>query len=81
MYRADTIVACATPPGRGGVAVVRCSGPESRAIAADTFRAAGGGDAGTADMLLKNGTQLDDFRLYNTVLSADQIRAIMSGSQ
>lgn len=43
MYRADTIVACATPPGRGGVAVVRCSGPGSRAIAAGTFRAAGGG--------------------------------------
>ncbi len=29
----DTIVAIATPPGRGGIGVVRLSGPESRAIA------------------------------------------------
>jgi tRNA modification GTPase len=28
----DTIAAIATPPGRGGIAVVRVSGPESRAI-------------------------------------------------
>jgi tRNA modification GTPase len=30
----DTIVAIATPPGRGGLGVVRLSGPEARAIAA-----------------------------------------------
>ena len=30
----DTIVAIATPPGRGGIGVVRLSGPEARAIAA-----------------------------------------------
>lgn len=30
----DTIVAIATPPGRGGLGVVRVSGPEARAIAA-----------------------------------------------
>jgi tRNA modification GTPase len=29
----DTIVAIATPPGRGGIGVVRVSGPEARAIA------------------------------------------------
>ena len=29
----DTIVAIATPPGRGGIGVVRLSGPEGRAIA------------------------------------------------
>ncbi len=29
---ADTIVACASPPGRGGVSVVRLSGPEATAI-------------------------------------------------
>jgi len=29
----DTIVAIATPPGRGGIGVVRFSGPEARAIA------------------------------------------------
>ena len=29
----DTIVAIATPPGRGGIGVVRLSGPEAQAIA------------------------------------------------
>ncbi|RMF22057.1 MAG: tRNA uridine-5-carboxymethylaminomethyl(34) synthesis GTPase MnmE, partial [Deltaproteobacteria bacterium] len=38
MYRRDTIVACATPPGRGGVAIVRLSGDQARAIAEDLFR-------------------------------------------
>ena len=32
MYRADTIAAIATPPGEGGVAVVRLSGPDARRI-------------------------------------------------
>ena len=31
---ADTIVAIATPPGRGGIGVVRLSGPDARGIAA-----------------------------------------------
>jgi tRNA modification GTPase len=31
---ADTIVAIATPPGRGGIGVVRLSGPDARAVAA-----------------------------------------------
>ena len=31
---ADTIVAVATPPGRGGIGIVRISGPATRAIAA-----------------------------------------------
>src|SRR3954467_2583492 len=30
---ADTIVAIATPPGRGGIGVVRLSGPDARSIA------------------------------------------------
>jgi tRNA modification GTPase len=34
----DTIVAVATPPGRGGIGVVRLSGPESREIAAPMLR-------------------------------------------
>ncbi len=33
MYKKDTIAAVATPPGRGGVGVVRISGPEVPAIA------------------------------------------------
>ena len=35
---AETIAAIATPPGRGAIAIVRCSGPDARAIAARVFR-------------------------------------------
>ena len=38
----DTIVAIATPPGRGGIGVVRLAGAESKAIAAQMLRLAGG---------------------------------------
>ncbi len=38
MYRSDTIVACATPPGRGGVAIVRLSGDQALTIAETLFR-------------------------------------------
>ena len=34
----DTICALATPPGQGGFAVVRVSGPEAYPIAARVFR-------------------------------------------
>ncbi len=34
----DTIVAIATPPGRGGIGVVRLAGPEAQAIAAPMLR-------------------------------------------
>jgi tRNA modification GTPase len=34
MARADTIVAAATPPGRGGIGIVRVSGPKAPEIAA-----------------------------------------------
>jgi tRNA modification GTPase len=34
----DTIVAIATPPGRGGIGVLRLAGPEARAIAAPLLR-------------------------------------------
>lgn len=34
MYREDTIAAVATPPGEGGVAIVRLSGPDARRIGA-----------------------------------------------
>jgi tRNA modification GTPase len=34
----DTIVAIATPPGRGGIGIVRLAGPEARAIAAPMLR-------------------------------------------
>ena len=38
MHLDDTIVAIATPPGRGGIGVVRLSGPEARTIAAPMLR-------------------------------------------
>jgi tRNA modification GTPase len=34
----ETIAAIATPPGRGAIAIVRCSGPDARQIAARVFR-------------------------------------------
>ncbi len=36
--RTDTIAAIATPPGVGGVAIVRVSGPEARALVGGLFR-------------------------------------------
>src|SRR5579862_3957571 len=38
MHLDDTIVAIATPPGRGGIGVVRLSGPEARSIAQPMLR-------------------------------------------
>jgi tRNA modification GTPase len=34
----DTIAAIATPPGRGAIAIVRCSGPDARDVVARVFR-------------------------------------------
>jgi tRNA modification GTPase len=44
----DTIVAIATPPGRGGIGVVRLAGPEARAIALPMLRLRHEVDAGRA---------------------------------
>ncbi len=43
MYIADTIAAIATPPGCGGIGIVRVSGPLAEQIALKIFRAAHGG--------------------------------------
>ena len=50
MYQADTIAAVATPPGEGGVAVVRLSGPDARRI---------GGE-----VLARKDTEWESHRLY-----------------
>ena len=42
MRNHDTIAAVATPPGEGGVAIIRVSGPNALAIAARVFRPKGG---------------------------------------
>jgi tRNA modification GTPase len=44
MHVDDTIVAVATPPGRGGIGVVRLSGPEATAIARPLLRLAHAGE-------------------------------------
>jgi len=44
----DTIVAIATPPGRGGIGVVRLAGPEARTIAAPLLRLSRELEAGRA---------------------------------
>jgi tRNA modification GTPase len=44
----DTIVAIATPPGRGGIGVVRLAGPEARAIAEPILRGTRELEAGRA---------------------------------
>jgi tRNA modification GTPase len=44
----DTIVAIATPPGRGGIGVVRLAGPEARAIAAPMLSRGGDLEPGRA---------------------------------
>lgn len=41
MYIEDTIAAIATPPGEGGIAIVRLSGPDSLRIADQVFRGPG----------------------------------------
>ena len=42
MNQSDTIAAISTPPGRGGIGVVRLSGPHALEIASAIFRARGG---------------------------------------
>ncbi|HEY5380812.1 MAG TPA: tRNA uridine-5-carboxymethylaminomethyl(34) synthesis GTPase MnmE [Acidobacteriaceae bacterium] len=46
----DTIAAVATPPGRGGIGIVRLSGPEAMAIAAQLVRLSGPLEAGRVRM-------------------------------
>lgn len=42
-YSTTTVAAVSTPPGKGGVAIIRLSGPEAMAIADRVFRPRGGG--------------------------------------
>lgn len=43
MYSADTIAAVATPPGCGGIGIVRVSGPDAERIGGEMVKAACGG--------------------------------------
>ena len=53
---ADTIAAVATPPGRGGVAIVRVSGPASRTIGQSLFRSGRPDFPGLTPYRLHHGT-------------------------
>lgn len=59
MYQEDTIVAIATPPGEGGLAVVRMSGPDAEKIAGRIFRRAKGGDGRWRSHTLYHGRIVD----------------------
>jgi len=66
VYLDDTIVAIATPPGRGGIGVVRLSGPESKAIAERMLDLSGGraleaSRAHFAELVeIENGERIDE---------------------
>ena len=56
MYKEDTIGAIATPPGEGGVAIVRVSGPDSERIAGEIFRRSGARNGALRSHTLHYGT-------------------------
>lgn len=58
----DTIVAIATPPGRGGIGVVRLAGPQARAIAAPMLRLKHELEPGRAVFgeLIEDGERIDE---------------------
>jgi len=55
----DTIVAVVTPPGRGGVGLVRLSGPDAYALATRLFASSKQGFTGFRPYRLHHGTLLD----------------------
>ncbi|HEY6201032.1 MAG TPA: tRNA uridine-5-carboxymethylaminomethyl(34) synthesis GTPase MnmE, partial [Candidatus Binatia bacterium] len=59
MYREDTIAAVATPPGEGGVAIVRLSGPDAERIAREIFFRSGGKDGTLRSHTLHRGSIRD----------------------
>ena len=59
MYREDTIAAVATPPGEGGVAIVRLSGPDAERIAREIFLRSGGKDGALRSHTLHHGSIRD----------------------
>lgn len=66
----STIAALATPPGRGGLAVIRLSGPRAEAILRELFLPSGGQDA-FADRVLMHG------RLVHQGQALDECMAVM----
>src|SRR6202167_6057346 len=67
----DTIVAIATPPGRGGIGVVRLAGPEARGIAGRMLRWEREGEGGSAVWwdLVEAGALESESRIYEVVVT------------
>jgi len=59
MYEEDTIAAVATPPGEGGVAIVRMSGPQAEQIAGKIFSRANGKNGALRSHTLHHGVVRD----------------------
>ena len=59
MHTEDTIVAVVTPPGRGGVGIVRLSGPQARAMAERLFRSSRPGFSGLKPYRMHHGILCD----------------------
>ncbi len=72
----DTIVAPATPPGQGGVAIVRLSGPDSLAIASKLFRGRTG-LADTPDRLLTHGRLVLHAGSHGSAVTDDVLVSVM----
>ncbi|MDQ3549388.1 MAG: tRNA uridine-5-carboxymethylaminomethyl(34) synthesis GTPase MnmE, partial [Chloroflexota bacterium] len=69
MYH-DTIVAVATPPGEGGIGIVRMSGPDAGTIGARLFRRG-------AQRRSVVPSALESHRLYyGTIVDPDDGRAV-----
>ncbi len=67
----DTIAAIATPPGRGGVGIIRVSGPDSRALAERLFTPGRTGFAGFVPYRLHHGhLRAPSGRLLDEVMAA-----------
>jgi tRNA modification GTPase len=84
----DTIVAISTPPGRGGIGIVRLSGPASRAIAESLLRLRhplAPSQARFAEILDNTGETLDEavvtyFAAPNSYTSEDIVEIAAHGS-
>ncbi|HSK68015.1 MAG TPA: tRNA uridine-5-carboxymethylaminomethyl(34) synthesis GTPase MnmE [Candidatus Limnocylindria bacterium] len=64
----DTIAACATPAGRGGLAVIRVSGPDAEALLGQVFVPKGGGGA-LSERVMTYGTAVRDGRALDECMA------------
>ena len=84
----DTIVAISTPPGRGGIGIVRLSGPDARSIAEPLLKlrsSLASAQARFAEVLDSNGETLDEavvtyFASPNSYTSEDIVEISAHGS-